>query len=362
MILNIIRALFIILVAAVAVAYLSVVIQSTNGTSNGALIWPYVVMVSGVVLALAVITLDFLVRRKNLSAMAGLFFGILIGILVSLALGYLIQQVFEIFLSGSNLTQFLPFITGVKLLIGLIACYLSVSLILQTKDDFRFVIPYVEFSRATRGSRPFILDTSVIIDGRIADVAATGIFESRLIVPRFVLNELQTVADSSDKLKRGRGRRGLEVLHKLQALSRVEMHVWDGTFTHAESLEGVDQKLIALAQQENGRIVTNDYNLNKIAGINRIDVVNLNDLANAVKPAVLPGESLRVRIIKPGETSGQGVGYLEDGTMVVVDGARDRIGQEIYLQVTNVVQTSAGRMIFGRAESAPLPHVDHATT
>jgi len=309
-----------------------------------------------------VILMDYLVKRKNLSAMSGLFFGILIGILVSLALGYLIQQVFEIFLSGSNLTQFLPFVTGVKLLVGLIICYLSVSLILQTKDDFRFVIPYVEFSRAMRGSRPFILDTSVIIDGRIADVAATGIFESRMIVPRFVLNELQTVADSGDKLKRARGRRGLEVLHRLQTLPQVEMHVWDGTFSHSEALEGVDQKLIALAQQENGRIVTNDYNLNKIAGINRIDVVNLNDLANAVKPAVLPGEMLRVRIIKPGETAGQGVGYLEDGTMVVVDMARDRIGQEISMQVTNVVQTSAGRMIFGRAENAPQPQADRAVT
>ena len=362
MILNIIRIIFILLVASVAVAYLSVVIQTTNGTSNGALVWPYVVMVGGVVLALAVILMDYLVKRKNLSAMSGLFFGILIGILVSLALGYLIQQVFEIFLSGSNLTQFLPFVTGVKLLVGLIICYLSVSLILQTKDDFRFVIPYVEFSRAMRGSRPFILDTSVIIDGRIADVAATGIFESRMIVPRFVLNELQTVADSGDKLKRARGRRGLEVLHRLQTLPQVEMHVWDGTFSHSEALEGVDQKLIALAQQENGRIVTNDYNLNKIAGINRIDVVNLNDLANAVKPAVLPGEMLRVRIIKPGETAGQGVGYLEDGTMVVVDMARDRIGQEISMQVTNVVQTSAGRMIFGRAENAPQSQADRAVT
>jgi uncharacterized protein YacL len=354
MILNIIRIIFIVLVAAVAIAYLSVTLQT-----SGAIIWPYVVMVSGVVLALAVITLDFLVRRKNLSAMAGLFFGILIGILVSLALGYLIEQVFLIFLPGENFNTFLPFITGVKLLVGLIACYLCVSLILQTKDDFRFVIPYVEFSRATRGARPFILDTSVIIDGRIADVAGTGIFESRLIVPRFVLNELQTVADSSDKLKRGRGRRGLDVLHKLQALPRVELHVWDGTFAHREALEGVDQKLIALAQQENGRLVTNDYNLNKIAGINNIDVVNLNDLANAVKPAVLPGEALRVRIIKPGETSGQGVGYLEDGTMVVVDGARDRVGQEIHLQVTNVVQTSAGRMIFGRMDNAVGAAADH---
>ncbi len=346
MILNIIRLIFIVLVSAVALAYLS-------QTVSGQYLWPYLVMTSGVVISIAVILLDFLMERKNLAALSGMFMGILVGMLVALALGYLVQQVADIFFSHVDMRVEEPLITGIKLLIGLICVYLSISFILQTKDDFRFIIPYVEFSRAMRGSRPFILDTSVIIDGRIADIAATGVFESRLIVPRFVLNELQTVADSADKLKRGRGRRGLDVLHRLQTMRRVELRMWDGTLADASSLEGVDQKLVALARQENGRIVTNDYNLNKVASLHGVEVVNLNDLANALKPMVLTGEPMHVRIVKPGETVSQGVGYLEDGTMVVVEGARGSIGQEVELLVTNAVQTSAGRMIFGRMETPP---------
>ncbi len=343
MILNLLRFFFLVLVTAVALAYLSV------NVSNG--VWPWVAMFSAVVLAIGLILADFLFKKKNLAAMSGLFFGVLVGILVSLALGYLIQQVADIFINSNVVGLNQSLITGLKLLVGLICCYVSVSFILQTRDDFRFIIPYVEFSRATRGSRPFILDTSAIIDGRVADIAATGIFESRVIVPQFVLNELQTVADSGDKLKRGRGRRGLDVLQRLQSLGKIELHIWDGTLT-ATGLQGVDQKLLALAQQENGRIVTNDFNLNKIATFQGVQVININDLANAVKPVVLPGEWMRLKIVKQGEGPAQGVGYLEDGTMVVVEGARDRVGQEIDLLVTNAVQTSAGRMIFGRMESA----------
>ena len=347
MILNILRFLFLALVTAVAMAYLSL------NVGNG--VWPWVAMFSAVVVAIGVILADFLFKKKNLTAMSGLFFGVLVGILVSLALGYLIQQVADIFIKSDTAHLNQSVITGLKLLMGLICCYVSVSFILQTRDDFRFIIPYVEFSRAMRGSRPFILDTSVIIDGRIADIAATGVFESRLIVPRFVLNELQTVADSGDKLKRGRGRRGLDVLQRLQSLGKLELHIWDGTL-RASGLQGVDQKLLALTQQENGRLVTNDYNLNKIATLQGLPVININDLANALKPAALPGEMMRLKIVKPGEGPAQGVGYLEDGTMVVVEGARERVGQEIDLLVTNAVQTSAGRMIFGRLESTNGVH------
>ena len=279
---------------------------------------------------------------------------ILVGILVALALDYLISEVLQIFFVPAQLRSAQPLITGIKLLLGLITCYLSVSLILQTRDDFRFVIPYVEFTRGKRGTRPFILDTSVIIDGRIADIAATGIFESRIVVPRFVVNELQAVADSQDKLKRGRGRRGLDVLHRLQALPKLEVHIWDGTLQDA-ALVGVDQKLVSLAKQENGRIVTNDFNLNKVAAVHGVQVLNLHDLANAIKPTALPGETMRLRIIKPGEAAQQGVGYLDDGTMVVVEGAREFLGQEIPVLINNTVQTSAGRMIFGRVEPAATP-------
>jgi uncharacterized protein YacL len=339
MILNLIRAVFVLLVALVAISFLS---QSVGPSDN----WPYIVMVICVVSAFAIIIVDYLIKRKNLSAIAGLFLGILVGMLVTVALDYLLAQVFNTFFP----TLSYPVITGTKLLLGIVVCYLSVSLILQTKDDFRFVVPYVEFSRATRGSRPFILDTSVIIDGRIADVAATGIFESRILVPRFVLNELQTIADSSDKLKRGRGKRGLDVLQKLQSLGRIELHIWDGTLLGDAGVQGVDQKLLLLAKQENGRIITNDFNLNKVAALQGVQVLNLNDLAKAVKPVVLPGETLDVRVIKPGEGAGQAVGYLEDGTMVVVEGARQRMGTLVRVTVTNSVQTSAGRMIFARLD------------
>ncbi|MGC8540002.1 MAG: PIN/TRAM domain-containing protein [Phycisphaerae bacterium] len=348
MILAVIRILFISLVAAVALAFLS----STVAAGNAA----YIMMVVAVVIAIAVIMLDFLIKRKNLAAMSGLFFGILVGILVALALDYLISEVLQIFFIPAQLRSAQPLITGIKLLLGLITCYLSVSLILQTRDDFRFVIPYVEFTRGKRGTRPFILDTSVIIDGRIADIAATGIFESRIVVPRFVVNELQTVADSQDKLKRGRGRRGLDVLHRLQALPKLEVHIWDGTLQDV-ALVGVDQKLVSLAKQENGRLVTNDFNLNKVAAVHGIQVLNLHELANAIKPTALPGETMRLRIIKPGEAAQQGVGYLDDGTMVVVEGARDFLGQEIPVLINNTVQTSAGRMIFGRVESTPAQPV-----
>jgi len=190
----------------------------------------------------------------------------------------------------------------------------------------------------------------VVIDGRIVEMAATGLFESPLVVPRFVLNELQTIADSGDRLKRSRGRRGLEVLEKLKATSKLELRFWDGTLTNSPETDGVDQKLVLLAQQENGRIMTNDFNLNKIASLRGIVVININLRADGLKRVGLPGESMKVRIVKPGEGATQGVGYLEDGTMVVVEGARDKVGQEVDLVVTNALQTAAGKMIFGRVE------------
>jgi uncharacterized protein YacL len=241
-----------------------------------------------------------------------------------------------------------------KLAIGVICCYLAVSFILQTKDDVRFVIPYVEFAKETKGSKPMVLDTSVIIDGRIADIASTRIIESELIVPRFVLHELQKIADSSDKLKRTRGRRGLDMLNKLQVNEHVEIRILDVAPERSAPDAGVDEMLVDLALQLGGNVVTNDYNLNKIAQLRGACVININDLANALKPVVLPRESLAVKVIKPGEEAGQGVGYLDDGTMVVAEGGRDRIGEIVELTVTSVLQTSAGRMIFGRLDSAPV--------
>ncbi|HVX84322.1 MAG TPA: PIN domain-containing protein [Phycisphaerae bacterium] len=313
---------------------------------------PYMMMVSAVVIAFLIITMDLLIRRKNLAALSGLFFGLLVGVVVSVGLSYLIDSATRIFLSDELRANYSPLIEGTKVLLGLMCCYLTVSFILQTKDDFRFIIPYVEFARATRGPRPMILDTSVIIDGRIADMATTGLFEAPVIVPRFVLNELQVVADSSDKLKRSRGRRGLDILEKLKAMPKLELRFWEGTLTDtAAEAEGVDHKLVALAQQENARIVTNDFNLNKVASLRGVTVININSIADALKPVALPGETMKLRIVRPGEGPTQGVGYLEDGTMVVVDGARDKVGQDIEITVTNALQTNAGKMIFGKTDS-----------
>jgi uncharacterized protein YacL len=184
----------------------------------------------------------------------------------------------------------------------------------------------------------------VIIDGRIVDIIDTQLVQGSLVVPRFVLNELQTLADSGDKLRRARGRRGLEILQKLQDNRIVDFSIEDRDVEGAN----VDQKLLSVARQYNARVMTNDYNLNKVATLRGVDVINLNDLAKALRPVVLPGESMRVKVIRPGEGPHQGVGYLEDGTMVVVENGRQALGHEVDLVVTSTLQTSAGRMIFGR--------------
>jgi uncharacterized protein YacL len=206
----------------------------------------------------------------------------------------------------------------------------------------------VEFSKQTKGARPILLDTSVLIDGRIADIAVTGILESQVVVPQFVLDELQMVADSADKLKRARGRHGLDTLAKLRNMTQADVILYDTSGRADEGNSDVDQKLTDLAKSMNARVLTNDFNLNKVAQLRGVDVININELANALKTVVLPGEKMSVRIQKPGEEAGQGVGYLEDGTMVVVEQGRPFINEEVEFTVTNTRQTVAGRMIFGR--------------
>jgi len=313
--------------------------------------------------ALIVIALDIFVPRKSLSVISGLFFGLIVGMVVAYGLSLIADLVIEVvevnlsFRAGGELGASpiaASVVSALKLAIGVICSYLAVSFILQTKDDVRFVIPYVEFSKQTKGSRPLVLDTSVIVDGRIADIATTKIIDSELVVPRFVLLELQTIADSADKLKRTRGRRGLDMLNKLQTNDAVDINILDVMPERSAAGAGVDEMLVDLALQLNGNVVTNDYNLNKIAQLRGVTVININDLANALKPVVLPGEGLAVKMINPGEEPGQAVGYLDDGTMVVVEGARERIGTVVHLTVTSALQTSAGRMIFGRMEGAAV--------
>jgi uncharacterized protein YacL len=238
----------------------------------------------------------------------------------------------------------------IRLIVTLICCYICISLLLQTKDEFRFIIPYVEFSKQVKGGKPLVLDTSVIIDGRIADICDTRFIDAKLVVPRFVLQELQGIADSSDKLKRNRGRRGLDMLKRMQTNPKVEMQLHEGNLSELRDVQKVDERLVVLAKSLGARVVTNDYNLNKIAQLQGVAVINLNELSNALKSVALPGENMTVRLVRQGDQIGQGVGYLDDGTMVVVEQGRQYIGQEMSITVTSVLQTSAGRMIFGRVD------------
>lgn len=342
MILFILRGLVLVVITAIAVGYL-LTNQERGGIQLEQFMLLLVVAIGG---AAAVIAADTLSPRKKLSSISGVFLGLIVGLIVLLPLAYIVDLIGVLIESGNPAEQaaLANLLRGVKVILGVITCYICISLVLQTKDDFRFIIPYVEFAKQIRGNRPIILDTSVIVDGRIVDIVETQIMQGSVIVPKFVLEELQTIADSGDKLKRARGRRGLEVLQKLQANPKAEVHVED---RDAEGIN-VDQKLIDLAQQMQGRVMTNDFNLNKVATLRGVDVINMNDLAKAMRPIVLPGEHMTVKLVKPGESPSQGVGYLEDGTMVVVEDGRSHLDHEVDLVVTSTLQTSAGRMIFGR--------------
>ena len=230
-------------------------------------------------------------------------------------------------------------------------CYLGMAMALRGRDEFNVIIPYVRLSRHDRGEESYLVDTSAIIDGRLVDLCKTRFVEGRLIIPRFVLRELQGVADSTDPIKRSRGRRGLEVLNQLRQLATVDVRI------HEEELPGIaetDAKLVKLAQVLGIRVITNDYNLNKVAEFQSVGVLNVNELAQALRPVVLPGEMLEIKPIKEGKEHHQAVAYLDDGTMVVVENGRPFIGQSIRGLVTSVLQTAAGRMVFVRPEGAPV--------
>jgi uncharacterized protein YacL len=340
MVLHVLRALFVLLMAAVGFffVYHGPRLPNSLGVSDWML--PAIGLTVGVLL----VCIDILAPRKKLAVFSGTFMGLAVGLLIAYVLSFVVRLIVEQYATGDreNMIQY------INMLVSVAACYLSISFILQSKDDFRFIIPYVEFAKATKGARPILVDTSVLIDGRIADLAGTGIIESQLIVPQFVIDELQDVADSGDKLKRNRGRRGLDVLQKLRESRRVEVILYDSAARDVAEAQGADHKLMAMAKELSARVLTNDFNLNKEAQLRGVDVINLNDMANAMKPTVLPGERLSVRLVKPGEDPGQGIGYMDDGTMVVVEQGRNHINEEVEFTVTNTRQTSAGKMIFGR--------------
>ncbi|MEJ8546528.1 PIN/TRAM domain-containing protein [Brevibacillus borstelensis] len=267
--------------------------------------------------------------------------GLIIGLIVA----------FLLFLQLSNIP--IPVVSDLlPLMVSALLGYLGFQVGFRKRDEIMavFSIGRKDKSKKESGGSPSnveykILDTSVIIDGRIADICRTGFLEGVLVIPGFVLEELQHIADSSDVLKRNRGRRGLDILNKIQKEMKVKVQIYEGDF---EEVSEVDSKLIKLAKVMNGKVVTNDFNLNKVCELQGVAVLNINDLANAVKPVVLPGEELTVQVIKDGKEHGQGVAYLDDGTMIVVEGGRDYIGHDLEVLVTSVLQTSAGRMIFAK--------------
>jgi uncharacterized protein YacL len=358
MILHVLRALFILLMGAVGYFLL---LQPSQVLGQ----YTWLTMMITLCVGVLIVCTDILSPRRKLAMFSGTFLGLVVGVFIAYALSFVVSLIVDNYLPAisDSAQEFLSqtysinkkvisnrdmVVQNVNLILGVICCYLSISFILQTKDDFRFIIPYVEFSKQTKGSRPILLDTSVLIDGRITDIAGTGVFDSQLIVPRFVLDELQLVADSGDKLKRNRGRRGLDVLTRLRSQPRTEVILYDHSVHSETDIDGVDQKLLALARQLNARVLTTDFNLNKVAQLRGVDVININDLTHALKPVVLPGEKMHVRLMKGGEEPGQGVGYLDDGTMVVVEHGKAHLNEEVEFTVTSALQTSAGRMIFGR--------------
>ncbi|WP_129599878.1 PIN/TRAM domain-containing protein [Anaerophilus nitritogenes] len=268
-----------------------------------------------------------------------------VGLIIGLVIAYLISNI----LMGISI----PIVgTILSIMLYIFLGYLGVSIATKKRDDLGNLA--VIFKRnakdktETKGNKaatPKILDTSVIIDGRIADITQTGFVEGPIVIPEFVLEELRHIADSSDSLKRARGRRGLDILNKIQKELHMEVQITDKDF---EEVAEVDIKLLKLAQFMGGKVVTNDYNLNKVAELQGVPVLNINELANAIKPVVLPGEEMIVQVIKEGKESGQGVAYLDDGTMIVVEGGRKHIGETMGVLVTSVLQTAAGRMIFAK--------------
>lgn len=307
---------------------------------------------AGLILFALAVGVDLATPRKKLSTISGVFFGVIAGMLATLVLGFVLDLLLESWLdSTETFASLRPVVNSVKLLMAVSLCYLAVSTVLQTQDEFRLVIPYVEFAKQLRGVRPLLLDTSALIDGRLPALAQARGFQAPLIIPGFVINELQSLSDSSDAMKRAKGRRGLEGVSRLQRMPLADVTV-DERLVQSKA---VDQMLVELARAIPASIVTVDSGLARVCAIHSVGVINLHDLAGALKPSLLPGETLRLRLVREGEQPGQGVGYLPDGTMVVVDDGAPHIGKdEVDLVMHSSIQTSGGRLIFARTAMGEL--------
>lgn len=352
-----IQLFFIIIGGTLGYVYINKLFDVINlGDNLGWLTKPYVGALIGaiIVFLLSLLFVDSLVEaikvfeEKVIKApVTDVLFGTL-GLIVGLIVAYLIQGVLN------NFENIVAINTVIPIFVYIFLGYFGFQVGFKKRDELINLFHISSKAKDKKkdsdevdglNKRLKILDTSVIIDGRISDICQTGFLEGVLVIPRFVLEELQHIADSSDVLKRNRGRRGLDILNKIQKELAIKVEIYEGNF---EDIAEVDSKLVQLAKLVSGVVVTNDFNLNKVCELQGVSVLNINDLANAVKPIVLPGEELKVQVIKDGKEQNQGVGYLDDGTMIVVEEGRSQIGKTIDVIVTSVLQTSAGRMIFAK--------------
>ncbi|MDO8580438.1 MAG: hypothetical protein Q7S13_03060 [Candidatus Omnitrophota bacterium] len=323
MTLSFIRCFFVLISTAVGYFVGDLVLRPLTGAQIGCL--------SGLVL----IFIENRLHRASVRGLSSMVFGLVLGIILAKLLADIMSllPLGDVFLSIS------------RVVLTLIFSYLGAVMALRGKDEFNIIIPYVQFRRQDMKEGIILLDTSAIIDGRVVNIYKSNFLDGRLVVPRFVLQELQKLADSSDDLKRQRGRRGMDLLHEMQADDTIDIRIHEDDFPGAESVDG---KLIMLAKLMDASLCTTDYNLGRIAALQSIKVLNINDLLSSVRSTIVNGESLRIKLVKEGKEHDQAVGYLEDGTMIVVSNARKSIGEEVNVVVSSVLQTPSGKMIFAK--------------
>jgi uncharacterized protein YacL len=289
------------------------------------------------VISLGIVALELNMRTVSVRGLSSAVFGLILGLIMAKLVG-------DAFSLMPIPKEGLPLS---KVILTLVFCYLGMLIGLRGKDEFSIIIPYVRLRRQDQNEEITVLDTSVIIDGRITDILKTKFLEGKIVIPKFVLKELQQIADSTDPIKRQRGRRGLEILNAIQKEPGINLNLND---EEVPEIKEVDAKLVKLAQMLEAKIMTVDFNLNHVASLQGVKVLNINELANALKPVVFPGEQMTIKLLKEGKEYNQAIGYLDDGTMVVVEDAKRQIGQEVKVAVTSVLQTPAGRMIFTKLQ------------
>lgn len=333
------RATYLILV----ISTVSLTLAAASANRVGAIPAPAIIgtLLAAFASASLVLIADYLTPRKHLASVLGIYIGVSVGLVAALGFAALVDTVGDAWeLTDPDALVYLGLTKGV---VGISLVFLSVSVILSTKDDFRLVIPYIQFEKRAQGVMPLLMDTSAIIDGRMVDLAGTGLIDAPIVIQSFVIDELQALSDSSDRNKRERGRHGLDMLGRLQEVY-LDVRIEDNPTTELT----VDRKLVQTAEQENYRIVTTDSGLAKVARIQKIPVMDLNDVAGSLRQTILPGVRLPAEIVRTGETPNQGVAYLPDGTMLVVEGAADVVGETVEVEITNTLRRSGSRLIFAK--------------